>query len=677
MEWVYSSCRACEGPAVVRSARYLYLSLCFSLCFLLPAHAATNWRQPTPEELSMTSDPAAPDAPAVFLFREEIVDDKLHFHRVYARIKILNEKGKEQFSDIEIPYDAGGSNIRDVEGRTIHSDGTVIPFTGKPYSKELVKSGNLRIMAKVFSMPDVQVGSILEYQWELQYDDAWVKAPDWQIQQSLFVHKGHFHFVPFDMSGGRYITVTDALGKENPANQLLFYQALPIGTKVREGMDGFDLNVENIPALPEEAFSPPLSSFAYRVIFYYSPQMNGGDFWKYEAKIWSKDVDRFVNPSDKIHAAVAQIVAPSDTEDQKLQKIYSAVMKLENTRFSRERSAQENKAEGLRIKTAADIWEQKRGSDDELNRLFLSLARAAGFKAWDMIVTERDRNILNGGYLYWGQFEDEISIVNVGGKEVFFDPGQRYCTYGKLHWMHTQVMGIRQTESGTAVMTTPPASYSDTQVLRTADLRLAPDGDLKGTIRVTMTGVEALRWRQKALRDDEDEAKKELEGELQDAVPAGVHVKMDHIIGLTDETSVLMAVADVSGSMGSAAGKRILLPSAFFQASVKPLFPEEKRESPVDLRFPYIAQDKVDLKLAPGLAVDSVPTKAQIDLPKDGEYKVSYNASGDVYEQDRIMALGTTLYKKEEYSNLRDFFQKISAQDQQQIVLKRAAIVAE
>jgi hypothetical protein len=117
-----------------------------------PLFGAATWTQPTPEELKMTSDPAAPDAAAVYLFREETVDDKVHYHRLYARIKILTEKGKEEYSDIEIPYEAGMSNIRDVEGRTIHPDGTVVPFTGKPYDKELVKAGDIKINAKVFSM---------------------------------------------------------------------------------------------------------------------------------------------------------------------------------------------------------------------------------------------------------------------------------------------------------------------------------------------------------------------------------------------------------------------------------------------------------------------------------------------------------------------------------------------
>ena len=284
----------------------------FSAIFVDPCGysglAATPWTQPTAEELKMTSDPAAPDAAAVYLFREEIVDDKTHFHRVYARIKILTEKGKEEFSDVEIPYEGGVSNIRGVEGRTIHADGTVIPFTGKPYDKELVKSGNVKIMEKVFSMPDVQVGSIVEYRWELQYADNYFIPPDWTVQQKVYVHKAHYHFVPVDLAG-HYITVTDALGKENLANRLLYYQNLPKGEAVRVGFDGFDVVTENVPALAEEDYAPPLESYAYRVVFYYSPAFSGGDFWQYEAKVWSKDVDRFANPSDAIRQAVAGMVA--------------------------------------------------------------------------------------------------------------------------------------------------------------------------------------------------------------------------------------------------------------------------------------------------------------------------------------------------------------------------------
>jgi hypothetical protein len=641
----------------------------------LALRAGTNWTQPTPDELKMTSDPAAPNAAAVCLNREEIVDDRLHFHRIYARIKILTEKGKEQYSDIEIPYEAGVADIKAVEGRTIHPDGTIVPFTGKPFSKELVKAGDVKIMQKVFSMPDVQVGSIIEYSYELRYEDNYFIPPDWTIQQPIYVHQAHYHFVPVDLSA-HLIETTDSLGHTNPVHGILYYHSLPPGVNVRSGFDGFDLTVSNVPAMPEEDFTPPLSSFAYRLTFYYASAYSGIDYWKEEGKIWSKNVDRFATPSDAIRQAVSQITSPGDTDDQKLHKIYAAVMQLENTRFTRERSAAENKSEGVRIKTAADIWQQKRGSDDEITLLFIAMARAAGMKAYAMIETERDRNLLNTGILDWDQLEDDIAIVNVGGREVFFDPGQRYCEYGKLHWMHTGLPGVRQTDQGPEIALTPQPSYMDNQVRRVASLTLGPDGTLSGQVRISMSGEEALRWRQAALRSDEQDMKKAFEAELQNRVPAGVKVSVNHFLSLDDPTVGLMAVVDVSGNMGTATGKRVFLPSAFFQANVKAPFAAEKRESPIDLHYPFVSQDTVTISLPAGFTVQSVPSDATIPYPQNAAFKVKYASANGTFEEDRVVAFANAVYKAEEYSQLRDFYGKMNAQDQQQIVLEKQTVTA-
>src|ERR1700694_1252104 len=67
----------------------------------LVSHA--QFQAPTPEELRMTSDPKAPGADAVYLYREETEDDPHHFNTVYARLKILTEKGREA-ATIRIVY---------------------------------------------------------------------------------------------------------------------------------------------------------------------------------------------------------------------------------------------------------------------------------------------------------------------------------------------------------------------------------------------------------------------------------------------------------------------------------------------------------------------------------------------------------------------------------------------
>ena len=266
----------------------------------------------------MTSDPVAPDAPAVYLFRQEISDDKLHMHSLYVRIKILTEKGKE-YGDVEIPaYEGRTYTIRAVKGRTIHTDGTVIPFTGKPIEKLLLKQGNERVMTKVFSLPDVQVGSIIEYEYILAYDDNVASSPRWYIQQPLYVHKAHYHFVPTEHE------LTSNSEHGHVVVGLMYTPVLPAGVQVRSGVDGYDLAIENVPPMIDEEYMPPMESISYRVIFYYSGYHNLDDFWKQEGKYWSKNVDRFAQPSGKLKAAVQQLSAPGDTEEQKLKKIYAA-----------------------------------------------------------------------------------------------------------------------------------------------------------------------------------------------------------------------------------------------------------------------------------------------------------------------------------------------------------------
>jgi hypothetical protein len=647
------------------------------LCVVLLPCAAfgfPEWQQPTPDELKMTSDPAAPDSPAVYLFREETVADDLHMHSMYARIKILTEKGKEMFGDIEIPYQGTNFNITDISGRTIHADGTVIPFTGKAMDKLVVKTAQYKVMEKVFSMPDVQVGSIIEYRWKLRYDDNYYSSPQWYIQQPVFVHKAHYHFQPTKTS--RTIINTDGHGHENPVSGLLYTYSLPTGVSVRSGVDGYDLMIENVSALPDEKYMPPFHSFSYRVIFYYSPWRTSDEFWKTEGKYWSKDVDRFSTPSAKMHAAVQQLVTPGDNDQQKVEKIYAAVMKLENTSFTRTHSDAENKAEGLKIKSADDIWDQKRGGDDEIARLFIALCKAAGLKAYAMIVVNRDRDILQQGYMDWNQLNDELAIVSVGGKELFFDPGQRYCEFGKLHWKHTMVSGVRQTDNGTQFSTTPGLTYQDTRTDRIAQLTLDSTGKISGIIRITMTGTEALHWRQAALRSDEAEVKKDFEEELQKTMPPGVEVKTNHFIGLDDYVKVLFVQVDVSGSMGTSTGKRIFLPAVFFEAGVGPRFTGSKRENPIDMHYPYTVHDQFNLTLPPGMTVESLPSEASVPFSPHGDYVAKYAAKDNLYAYGRLLRLASPFYKADEYPQLRSFYEKTNTDDHVQVVLKMTATAA-
>ncbi len=179
------------------------------------ARADQQWTQPTPEELSMTSQKEVPGAAAVYLYREETTDDKLHMFSIYTRLKVLTELGKE-YGNVELSFarssDGSGFTVEDVQGRTIHPDGTVIPFTGKPYEKLIEKGKDVKVMAKVFSMPDVEIGSIIEYRYKLRYDDRWFQSPQWYIQSNLWTRKAHYSWRPIDF-GSTNMILTNSRGQ--------------------------------------------------------------------------------------------------------------------------------------------------------------------------------------------------------------------------------------------------------------------------------------------------------------------------------------------------------------------------------------------------------------------------------------------------------------------------------
>jgi len=156
-----------------------------------------QFQQPTADELKMTADPKAPGASAVYLEIQEITNDPKHFHSFYARIKVLTEKG-EQLATIELPYDQRGFKVADIKGRTIHSDGTIIPMTVKAEDLLITKAGDRQFERKVFTLPSVEVGSILEYHYDLEYEDNQYSSPQWEIQKPYFVHKAHYSFLPFN-----------------------------------------------------------------------------------------------------------------------------------------------------------------------------------------------------------------------------------------------------------------------------------------------------------------------------------------------------------------------------------------------------------------------------------------------------------------------------------------------
>jgi hypothetical protein len=664
-----------------RLVRLFLVSAFFSL-IASAARADQQWIQPTPEELSMTSQPEVPGASAVYLNRSETTDDKMHVFSIYVRLKILNDLGKER-ANVELEYahasEGSAMKIQDIQGRTIHSDGTIIPFTGKPYDKLIEKTKDVKVMAKVFTLPDVEVGSIIEYRYRLTLDDNWFMAPQWYIQSNLFTRKAHYSWRPTD----HQLVTSDDRGQLT--NAIAWTPILPAGTELKQtrlpateyGHDGqliFDLDVQNVPPTPEEEYMPPISSFTYRVLFYYTPYRGGDEFWKNEGKHWSKLRDKYIGPGPVVSVAVKDIVTPADTPDQKLRKLYAAVMKLENTAYTRQHTSSEEKAEGFKqAQTADDVWTRKRGTDDQITGLFVAMARAAGFKAYVAAVTNRSRSFFLKSYLSLSQLDDLVAIVNVDGKDLVLDPGTRFCPYSHLSWGHSMTQGIRQVDGGGSdFFGTVGESYAFSRVQRIANLALSPTGELSGTIAMSFTGDPALHWRHRSLEGDSASLEREIRTSVEHLLPPGVEVKVTSVEKLEDYEQPLVANLEVKGTLGSSTGKRVLLPSDIFVANAKPAFPHEKRDIPVYFEYAHVTQDAVRIKFPQTLTIESLPAADKNNYEKAMVYTLTTESNANSFTVRRTYALGDIIFEKDKYPGFRAFYSKMENKDQESVVLTTA-----
>ena len=665
----------------MRTSIFLRNALLFVLVFS-PFLVRAQFQPPTQEELTMTADPKAPGADAVYLYYEEIDNDPLHYQSIYARIKVLTEKGKE-LATVELPYLKGNWKITDVAGRTIHPDGSISPLTGKPEDLLSEKVGEFELKRKVFTLPNVEVGSILEYRYQIRYDDDEFNSPSWEIQKPYFVHKAHYQFTPFKefMPGGAAEATSTYLTDERgrTVNSLIWWKRLPPGADIKTDVGGrFTVDVTDVPAIPDEDWMPPIDSYLYKVLFYYKAAGNAGAFWLDEAKYWQKDVNHFAEPTKAIHEAVDSLIAPGDSDLDKAKKLYAAVEALDNTDFSRTRSESEMKQLKIKApKRAEDTWSQKSGSSDDIALLYLAMLRAAGLTAYAMKMVDRSERDFDPSYLTFAQFSDTLVVLSIGGKETLLDPGEKMCPFGVVSWKHADARGVRESAQGLSIWLTPPQNYPDNTTERTADLALDEHGGISGSCTIVMVGQAALRWRQTALENDMAEVKKQFDKELEGMVPEGVEAHVDHFLGMDQADENLIAMVTIKGMLGTSMARRMLLPGFFFDTHAQvPFVNQEKRMEAVDMHYPERVTNLVTYELPAGMTVEGAPQDNKIVWAAHAVYVVKSQASPGKLMIANSEARGFDLATPDQYQDLRGFYQKVAAADQEQLVLTQTTAAA-
>ncbi|MCM8796357.1 MAG: DUF3857 domain-containing protein, partial [Candidatus Omnitrophica bacterium] len=110
-----------------------------------------------------------PQAGALILYCDETIEitpDNRQISVLHYLVKILNERGKEKFSETHVDYDSTYEKVKLVYARTIRPDGRVVDV-GARHIRDVSRYLNFPLYsnarAYIISFPEIAEGSIIEY----------------------------------------------------------------------------------------------------------------------------------------------------------------------------------------------------------------------------------------------------------------------------------------------------------------------------------------------------------------------------------------------------------------------------------------------------------------------------------------------------------------------------------
>lgn len=648
----------------------IFLLQVSGLLLSTPASASTGFRPVNPDEVKMTSEPKAPGASAIILFREVDRDDnRVTPHEDnYLRVKILKEDGLK-YANVEIVFNKGYENIVGIGARTIKPDGTTVNFDGKVYEKTIVKNRGNAYLAKTFNLPDVEVGGIIEYYYTIDLKEHYVFDSHWILSETMFTKSAKFSLIPFT----------------SPYTQFYLrwtWQQLPEGSVPKQGGPRgiVEMEAHDIPAFQAEDFMPPENEVKSRVDFVYDedlPESNPDKYWKRFGKKRNGALESFIGKRKAMEETVGQIVSPNDSPEVKLKKIYARVQQIRNTSYEIRKTEEEEKRDKEKILTnVEDVWKRGYGDGTQLTWLFLALARAAGFEAYGCWVADRRNYFFEPRMMQSTKLDANVVLVKIDGKEQYFDPGGAFTPFGMLTWSETGVVGLRlDGDGGRWIRTTLPEA-SESQIHREAKFKLLDTGDLEGQLTVTYTGLEAMYRRLEERHEDDTARKKYLEESNKDQIPAAAEVELTNKPEWTSTGTPLLAVLDVKiPGWASSAGKRAILPVGFFSAHEKHIFEHAERVHPIYFEYPYQKIDDIAVELPAGWQISTAPQEKTKDISA-AMYDLKVENGNGTIRVARKLNVDILILEPKYYPTLRNFFQVVRTGDEQQILLQPSAASA-
>ena len=644
------------------------------VCVAVGSHSVAaqdkDWRPISPTELAAKPQ-VEPDADAEAIFWEVRVDDSSADElalRHYGRVKIFTERGRDQFKSHDIVF-TKGTKVKDVEARVTKPDGSMV-FLKKEdvLEREIVKASGVKVKAKSFALPGLEIGSIVEYRYKEVYDSAEANMR-LTFQREVPIQTISYYVKPFSGARGMY------------------YEPFNMGaTKFVADKNGFHrATMTNVPAFREEPNMAPEDEIRSWIYIYYSATepKKPDQYWRDISKFSNEYSKERMKVNDEVKRITAEAIAGATTDEEKLRKIYEYTKShFKNLSYSDKRTDEEWK-NAVKSKTPSDTLKLKYGTATDIDNLFGAMARAAGYDARQSLSGSRnemtfDRSVANATLM----LNSSSVAVKVGEQWQFFSPGSFYAPFGMLSWAEEgQIALIADSKEPIwQPMLFSPAEKS--RETRTGKFMLREDGTLEGEGKIEYTGHWAAYIKNLNRGDSDVEKENTLKNLLKSAIMGTTEVESFTIENMDDpEKPVVYRFKIKVPGFASRTGKRLFFQPNVFERSSKPKFTSSNRKYDIFFNYPYSEKDDVTIELPPGFTLENPDTPPPIsDKQGIAMHKVKISLRGNkelVYSRDFSFGNnGFVRFESTSYPALKGLFDAFNKADIHQLTLREAPAVS-
>jgi hypothetical protein len=682
-------------PRALRAALFLPLALVSAFALApAPSRAAggeKDWKPVDPAYLSMKAPAVEKEADAEALFWEVRVSyedsggDPGTVLNHYIRIKVFNERGRESQSKIEIPavkFRGRNVKIKDIAARTIKPDGSVVELKKEDvFERDVVKTNGIKVKAMTFSLPSVEVGSIIEYRWR-EIRESIVGYERFQFSRDIPVQFVKYWVKPYTRG-----LVNDE--GETVGLRAQTFQTTTDSPFVKEKDGSYSMTLTNVPAFREEPRMPPEYSVRPWMLVYYAAATptKPDDFWRDYGKRLAARSKPQLKANDDVKRAAAEAAGDAQTPEQKLERVFDYARShvkhytddASGLTAEQIKKIKENKSPGDTLKRGV-------GTGWDIDMLFGAMASALGFEVRVALTSDREDIFFNRGFTD-DYFVNPTSVaVKVGDEWRLFDPGMDYVNFGMLRWQEEGQQTLVADEKEPVWIASPMSEPEKSVERRTGKFKLSDDGTLEGDVKVEYTGHIAADVKEYNDDDTPEEREETLRNQYKSRVPSAElsDIKIENV---TDPTRPFTYMFHVKiPSYAQRTGKRLFVHPGFFQHGAGAMFPTAGRTNDVYFHYPWTEEDKVEMELPEGFALDNPQAPAPVGAGDLSRYDPVAQITKDgrtliwsrkfYFGANRKTGGSTLLFPTASYSALKAYFDAVNTQDATTIALKQGAAAA-